>query len=162
MVVGEETIDDDPLEDEVDCNAQVALIDPTIPLASLLAATGSTRGKSTSFHVFLSLLLSSRTGGGRFSPSSSSSSPKVFSPDPLSPAPAPGRCSTNPARAKWAWRSLMEPRSWTDSRLAAERAIWRCFGLRRAEALDWGSDDSSIALLLMLETLQRCDTLRDR
>lgn len=40
----------------------------------------------------------------------------------------------------------MEPRSWTDSRLAAERAIWRCFGLRRAEALDWGSDDSSIAL----------------
>jgi hypothetical protein len=123
IVVGEETIDEEPLEEEGNCNPQVALIDPTIPLASLRAAIGSTRGRSTSFHVFLSLLLSSRTGGGRFSPSSSSSSPKVSSPDPLSPAPAPGRCSTKPARAKWAWRSLIEPRSWTDSRLAAERAI---------------------------------------
>jgi len=100
MVVGDETIDEDPLDDE-GCKSQVPFIEPTIPLASLLAAIGSTLGKSTSFQGFLSLLLSSRTGG-LFSPSTSSSSPNVFSPDPLSPAPAPGRCSTNPARAKCA------------------------------------------------------------
>ena len=97
-------------------------------LASLLAVVGSIRGISTSFHGLRSLPAVISAPGGRFSVSSSS--PRV-SREALTPAPAPGRCSTRPACENRSWRSLMDPSNWTDSRLAADRATWRCLGLRR-------------------------------
>jgi hypothetical protein len=108
----------------------------TTSLASVLALAASTFCSSTSFHGLLSTLSlflavpssdPDADDGGRFSSSSSSPTVPSPSPGPLTPAPTPGLCSS-PTREKWSCRSLMLPRSWTDSRLAADREMCRYLG----------------------------------